>query len=582
MSSELKLAQEILSGERQSIGLLRQPIHTTLLFFSYSIHGAAHYAKVVIRKPLVYSLLLPLIVILCLVSYYVTASPAVAVFSAFDLNKDGQVTTSEVESYYTTVLNQRGSDSDNDTGARIFGTRTTVNVDEFSEWWQSNAVDAQQYYAAVAHGWWREMEYALADALYWVVLGVLSSIGFGTGMHSGLLFLFPHIYRTCAAVQSCGNANFWTYPTNFFYGPRERLFVCFAPESNPGMAAGRISLVQYLAKVVPACMLWGAGTALGEVPPYALSYAAALQGRHEDDLQESAAAYDMMSLATNWTLQKVRRYGFWAILLLAAWPNMAYDLCGMACGQFLMPFSTFFFATLIGKAVIKVNLQAIFFIVLFSGDVIERLMQRIGAGAAVVLPAFFQVEAATEKALLAVVRARESIAKRAKGSDSFSTAAEVEESASFLMQAMHWFVMGSVVWFGKSIVESFALSEQERRDKDTISELEKALRRRHQSPGPVTTLELQELLAAAKSAAQRSEDGSVSALMSYPRLLLALATGLIAWGLFNHQSGASSFGLTLVLHYFLDRQISANWAVSQGTRRALRAALLAAVLYLYV
>ncbi|ETO33096.1 hypothetical protein RFI_04011, partial [Reticulomyxa filosa] len=29
--------------------------------------------------------------------------------------------------------------------------------------------------------------------LYWMILGILSSIGFGTGMHSGLLFLFPHI-----------------------------------------------------------------------------------------------------------------------------------------------------------------------------------------------------------------------------------------------------------------------------------------------------------------------------------------------------------------------------------------------------
>ena len=30
---------------------------------------------------------------------------------------------------------------------------------------------------------------------WWVGLGVLSSIGLGTGMHSGLLFLFPHILQ---------------------------------------------------------------------------------------------------------------------------------------------------------------------------------------------------------------------------------------------------------------------------------------------------------------------------------------------------------------------------------------------------
>lgn len=31
--------------------------------------------------------------------------------------------------------------------------------------------------------------------IWWVGLGVLSSIGLGTGMHTGLLFLFPHILK---------------------------------------------------------------------------------------------------------------------------------------------------------------------------------------------------------------------------------------------------------------------------------------------------------------------------------------------------------------------------------------------------
>lgn len=35
------------------------------------------------------------------------------------------------------------------------------------------------------------------------------------------------------------------------------------------------SLLRRVIKVMPACMLWGAGTAIGEIPPYALSYAAA-------------------------------------------------------------------------------------------------------------------------------------------------------------------------------------------------------------------------------------------------------------------------------------------------------------------
>ena len=31
--------------------------------------------------------------------------------------------------------------------------------------------------------------------VWWVGLGILSSIGLGTGMHSGLLFLFPHMLK---------------------------------------------------------------------------------------------------------------------------------------------------------------------------------------------------------------------------------------------------------------------------------------------------------------------------------------------------------------------------------------------------
>jgi hypothetical protein len=35
---------------------------------------------------------------------------------------------------------------------------------------------------------------------WWLGLGVLSSIGLGTGMHSGLLFLFPHMLKVRAAA----------------------------------------------------------------------------------------------------------------------------------------------------------------------------------------------------------------------------------------------------------------------------------------------------------------------------------------------------------------------------------------------
>lgn len=38
-------------------------------------------------------------------------------------------------------------------------------------------------------------------------------------------------------------------------------------------------------------------------------------------------------------------------------PNPLFDLAGITCGHFLVPFWTFFGATLIGKALIKMHIQ---------------------------------------------------------------------------------------------------------------------------------------------------------------------------------------------------------------------------------
>lgn len=63
----------------------------------------------------------------------------------------------------------------------------------------------------------------------------------------------------------------------------------------------------------------------------------------------------------DWMIEFLKHHGFWGVLLMAAWPNMAFDLCGtvspdpgICCGQFGLPFWTFFGATFIGKALIKV------------------------------------------------------------------------------------------------------------------------------------------------------------------------------------------------------------------------------------
>jgi hypothetical protein len=48
------------------------------------------------------------------------------------------------------------------------------------------------------------IEDMVAYVVWWVGLGVLSSVGLGTGMHTGLLFLFPHILKVSLAADECG------------------------------------------------------------------------------------------------------------------------------------------------------------------------------------------------------------------------------------------------------------------------------------------------------------------------------------------------------------------------------------------
>jgi hypothetical protein len=45
------------------------------------------------------------------------------------------------------------------------------------------------------HEYMDELRLTAEFVVWWMGLGILSSVGLGTGMHSGLLFLFPHIFK---------------------------------------------------------------------------------------------------------------------------------------------------------------------------------------------------------------------------------------------------------------------------------------------------------------------------------------------------------------------------------------------------
>ena len=194
-------------------------------------------------------------------------------------------------------------------------------------------------------------------------------------MHSGVVFLFPHIYKVCMAADVCNTLSF---QTNVFMrdGPAEGLSLL--PIGNVGEMPGyceceadelaaSVAFWPRVFGVMSACVLWGAGTALGEVPPYFLARKAA-RGGHKTELLEEEAHSSMQTLEAmkKWMIDVVERYGFVAVFLFASWPNAFFDLCGLCCGAIQMPFFTFFSAVFLGKAIVKVGLQAMFFVMVFT------------------------------------------------------------------------------------------------------------------------------------------------------------------------------------------------------------------------
>ncbi|XP_030633445.1 vacuole membrane protein 1 [Chanos chanos] len=212
---------------------------------------------------------------------------------------------------------------------------------------------------------------------YWVGLGILSSVGLGTGLHTFLLYLGPHIASVTLAAYECGSVNFPEppYPDQI---------VC--PEDE--VVKSSISLWAIMSKVrLEACM-WGAGTAIGELPPYFMARAARLSGAEPDDedyeefeemLEQAQSAQDFATRAKLAVQNLVQKVGFFGILACASIPNPLFDLAGITCGHFLVPFWTFFGATLIGKAVIKMHIQKLFVIITFSKHIVEQMVSLIGA-----------------------------------------------------------------------------------------------------------------------------------------------------------------------------------------------------------
>lgn len=214
--------------------------------------------------------------------------------------------------------------------------------------------------------------------LYWVGLGVLSSVGLGTGLHTFVLYLGPHIAAVTMAAYECG-------ALNFPEPPYPDQIIC-PTKIDPFWA---VNILNIMKKVRVEAMLWGAGTALGELPPYFMARAARMSGQNsrsdnfdQEDLRELEALEALENgekipfvMRIKLTMKRfVEKAGFWGILACASIPNPLFDLAGLTCGHYLIPFWTFFGATLIGKAVIKMHIQQLAVIIAFNEELLDKFI----------------------------------------------------------------------------------------------------------------------------------------------------------------------------------------------------------------
>ncbi|EAZ04406.1 hypothetical protein OsI_26550 [Oryza sativa Indica Group] len=220
----------------------------------------------------------------------------------------------------------------------------------------------------------QELLWYIRFGLWWVILGVASSIGLG-----------PHIALFTIKAVHCGR-------TDLKSAPYDTILLKMRPswlekdclEFGPPMYQETISFSKILHEVHLEAVLWGIGTALGELPPYFLSRAASMSGRKLDELEELDASVSgegflssTLHWAKRWLMSHSQYLNFPTILLLASVPNPLFDLAGILCGQFNIPFWKFFLATLIGKAVIKVYIQTTLVITLCNNQLLDLVEKRI-------------------------------------------------------------------------------------------------------------------------------------------------------------------------------------------------------------
>lgn len=317
--------------------------------------------------------------------------------------------------------------------------------------------------------------------VWWFGLGVLSSIGLGTGMHSGLLFLFPHILKVCRSAEACGAVGFDTRANMWFAMGGDDLFACGSQSDAPAPATW---LNVWLA-CLPAAVLWGGGTAAGEIPPYYISLLAARAGKENEELLEleEEETETMTTIQRQihdwkvWMIDFMKTHGFLGLVAMSAWPNAAFDLCGICCGTFMMPFWQFFGATFVGKALIKAPAQAAVMSTVFS----EGPRHAVVAAVAGAFPEGWGVRAFLHEGAAKAVHKVGSKGKAAKSAA--KAVAKGGASGLSLSSAWGWMITVVVAYFAASCLEQMAQMKQARLDREHVGRVHGTRRSQRRSFG---------------------------------------------------------------------------------------------------
>jgi membrane protein YqaA with SNARE-associated domain len=283
--------------------------------------------------------------------------------------------------------------------------------------------------------------------VWWMGLGILSSVGLGTGMHSGILFLFPHIMKVCIAADNLGSLNFDSSHHMWFEDPTFEL-------RSDGEPTQEVTFWATYAKIYLPCVLWGMGTAFGEIPPYALSYANTAAGKEDEQFREitadAASANTLYNRMMQWMIRFMQKHGFVGVFLMSAWPNAFFDLCGICCGHFQMNFWTFLIGTMLGKAGVKVAGQAAFFVTIFTKEHMASMILLLRRALPDELVDNLESTIVAKKASLEVGQA----------------AHEADSNGGLLKKGWNWLIFAIIVMFVLSCISAFA--KMERRNRDSV------------------------------------------------------------------------------------------------------------------